>query len=77
MINRSIAQLNTITLPKREYSRLKQQAKAYRDIIARMFEMPLRDTINEVVSDFRSSNLYTDEFLIDLEDGLRKSSYAK
>ena len=72
MTNYSIQQ-NFVTLPKREYSRLKQQAKAYRDIIAKMFEMPLRDTVSEVVSDFRSSNLYTDKFLIDLEDGLRKS----
>lgn len=70
-------QQSVVTLPQREYSRLKQQAKAYRILIAKMFEMPLRDSVDEVVSDFRSTNLYTDEFLIDLEDGLRKSSYAK
>ena len=31
----------------------------------------------EVVADFRVADLYTDEFITDLEDGLRKSSYAK
>jgi len=71
------AQQNTITLSRPEYLRLKQQAEAYRTMTAKMFELPLRDTVSEVVSDFKSSDLYTDEFLIDLEDGLRKSSYAK
>lgn len=68
---------DTIALPKQEYLRLKQQAQAYRTMVARMFELPLRDSINEVVADFRATNLYTEEFLSDLEDGLRKSSYAK
>lgn len=42
-----------------------------------MFELPLRDPIDEVVADLKAIDLYTDEFLLDLEDGLRKSSYAK
>ena len=29
-----------------------------------------------MVKDFRKTNLYSDEFLIDLESGLRKSSYS-
>ncbi|MFH1225951.1 MAG: hypothetical protein V1684_01525 [bacterium] len=33
--------------------------------------------INKVVADFKATNLYTKEFLTDLEDGLHKSSYAK
>ncbi|MCX6786203.1 MAG: hypothetical protein NTZ18_05175 [Candidatus Komeilibacteria bacterium] len=73
-----IKQLNNpVTLPKQEYLRLKQQAQAYRSMVARLFELPLRDPINEVMGDFRNTNLYADGFLSDLEEGLRKSSYAK
>lgn len=71
------SQQSVVTLPTVEYLRLKQQAEAYRTMAARMFELPLRDSVGEVVADFRATGLYTDEFLIDLEDGLRKSSYAK
>lgn len=77
MVNHSIPVNDAITLSKQEYLRLKQQAQAYRIMAARMFELPLRDPIDEVVADFRATDLYTDEFLKDLEDGLRKSSYAK
>lgn len=68
---------DAVTLSKQEYLRLKQQAQAYRIMAARMFELPLRDPVDEVVADFKATDLYTDEFLADLEDGLRKSSYAK
>jgi len=71
-------QLNdTVTLLKQDYLRLKQEAEAYRNMVAKVFELPLRDPVGEVVADFRATDLYTDEFLTDLEDGLRKSSYAK
>ena len=71
-------QLNeAVTLPKQEYLRLKQQAQAYRSLATQLFELPLRDTVGEVVADFRDTNLYVDEFLTDLENGLRKSAYAK
>lgn len=68
---------NAVTLPKQEYLRLMQQAEAFRTLVAKMFELPLKDSINEVVADFRAIDLYSEEFLTDLEDGLRKSSYAK
>lgn len=77
MVNHPTPVNDAITLSKQEYLRLKQQAQAYRTLTARMFELPLRDPIDEVVADFRATHLYTDEFLADLEDGLRKSSYAK
>lgn len=74
----STRQLNgTVTLPRQDYLRLKQEAAAYRTMAARVFELPLRDPVGEVVADFRVADLYTDEFITDLEDGLRKSSYAK
>ncbi len=66
-----------VTLPKQEYLRLKQQAQAYRFLAARLFELPLRNAVGEIVTDFRDANLYTEDFLNDLEQGLRKSSYAK
>ena len=37
----------------------------------------MKDPIGEVVNDFRKTNLYAEEFLSDMEDGLRKSSCAK
>ena len=73
-----IKQLNKpVTLPKQEYLRLKQQAQAYRSMVAKLFELPLRDPIDEIMADFQDTNLYSDDFLTDLENGLRKSSYAK
>lgn len=67
----------TITLPKTKYIQLKKQANAYKQFTAHFFEFILQDPINQVIDDFRQTNLYTEEFLQDLEDGLRKSSYAK
>lgn len=65
--------MQTITLPKNEYLKLQREATAYRRLSARVFET-IVDDVKNVVEDFRKTNLYTDEFLIDLEDGLRKSS---
>ena len=67
----------TVTVPRAEYEQLKRQADAYRRFAVQFFTAPLQDPINEVVKDFRNTDLYTDEFLNDLESGLRKSSYVK
>ena len=69
--------MTQITLPRTKYEQLKKQAQAYRKFAAKFFEMAIRDPIEEVVEDFRKTNLYTEEFLKDLESGLRKSSYLK
>ena len=66
-----------ITLPKTQYETLKRQAAAYRKLAERFFESVIRDPIEEVVEDFRKTNLYSEEFLKDLDSGLRKSSYAQ
>jgi len=66
----------TITLPKNEYLKLKKESREYRRLSARIYETVV-DDIGNIVEDFRKTSLYTDEFLIDLEDGLRKSSYGK
>jgi hypothetical protein len=77
MANHTATVNDTITLPKHDYLRLKKQAQAYLTIVARVFESPLWDPVDEVVADFKATDLYTDKFLEDLKDGLRKSSYSK
>lgn len=77
MANHTATKNDTITLPKHDYLRLKKQAQAYLNMAAKMFELPLRDPVDEVIADFKATDLYTDEFLTDLEDGLRKSTYSK
>jgi len=77
MINKTTAHKDSVTVSKREYLRLKKQSQAYLVMAARMFELPLRDPVDEVVADFRATDLYTDEFLSDLESGLSNSSYPK
>lgn len=66
-----------VSLPKNEYLRLKQEACAYRFMATKMYELPLKDPVENIMADFKSTDLYTDDFLADMEEGLRKSSYAK
>ncbi len=68
---------SVITLSKEKYLRLKQEAEAYRIMVAKVFELPLRDQVDAVIADFKATDLYTKEFLMDLKDGLNKSSYSK
>lgn len=67
----------TVTIPKQKYQQLERQASAYRRFAAQIFESQLGDPINEVIKDFRKTDLYTGDFLKDLESGLRRSSYAR
>ena len=67
----------TVTIPKIEYQKLRKQADAYRRLAGDFFEEAIQDPISDVVEDFRKTDLYTKEFLRDLESGLRKSSYIK
>ena len=66
-----------VAIPKTEYEQLKRQAAAYQRFAARFFESVIHDPIDEIVRDFRKTNLYPEEFLKDLESGLRRSSLAK
>ena len=77
MVRHTLQFDDTVTLSKREYLRLKKQAEVFRTMTAKMFELPLKDPVDEVIVDFRATNLYSDGFLVDLEGGLRKSSYVK
>lgn len=67
----------TITIAKQEYETLKRQAKAYRALSARLFELVVNDPVEEVIKDFAETHLYTQGFLKSLEQGLRQSSYAE
>lgn len=69
--------METITIPKSEYKKLLSRAKAYEKLAGSIFENAIKDPVNETISDFKKTNLYTVDFLKDLEDGLKKSSLAK
>ena len=69
--------MKTIMVSKEEYQKLKQQAKAYQKLTGQLFRSVLRDPVQEVVEDFRKTNLYEKGFLEDLGNGLRESSYMK
>jgi hypothetical protein len=68
---------STVVISKDEYQKLRKQAKAFQKLAGRIFESVITDSVEAVVEDFRKTKLYSDSFLADLEEGLRKSSYAK
>jgi len=67
----------TIEISEDQYIKLLNQAKAYQKLREEIFESVLDDNIDQVVSDFRDTEIYSEEFLRDLGDGLKKSSYFK
>ncbi len=69
--------METITIPKTEHKKLLSRAKAYEKLAGSIFENAIKDPVKDIVSDFKKTNLYSDEFLTDLESGLKKSSLAK
>lgn len=69
--------MSQITISKKEYTQLKNQSQAYKRKIGNFFGAIVKNPIEDVVADFRKTGLYTNKFLSDLENGLRKSSYCK
>ena len=69
--------METITIPKTEYKKLLSRAKAYEKLAGSIFENAIKDPVNDIVSDFKKTNLYTEGFLKDLEEGLKRSSLGK
>lgn len=67
----------TMRISEKKYKRLSRQARAFRLFSTHVFESVLRDPVEDVVEDFRKTGKYTTGFLADLEEGLRKSSYAR
>jgi len=76
MANEKTIIKDSITLPKKEYWRLNRKAKAYEVLAASFFELPLKGDIREIADNFRKTGLYTEDFLKDLEEGLKKSSLS-
>jgi len=68
---------STIVISRDEYQNLRKQAKAFQKLAGRIFESVITDSVEVVVQDFRKTKLYSEAFLADLEEGLKKSSYAK
>ena len=69
--------MGTVTIPQKEYRKLRRQAAAYRKLAGTLFKSVVRDPVEDVVEDFRKTELYTEAFLRDLKEGLQKSSYAR
>lgn len=69
--------MTMVSIPQSEYRSLRKEAEAYRKLTSRFFDVLVRDGVTEVISDFKNTGLYSEGLLIDLEEGLRKSSYAK
>jgi hypothetical protein len=69
--------METITIPKNEYKKLVSKANAYQKLAEHFFGDALKTSLKDVVDDFRKTNLYTEGFLADLENGLKKSTYFK
>lgn len=68
---------STVVLSKIEYKNLKLQSSAYQKIMAIFFELTAKNQLSQVVKNFQDTKLYSNEFIKDLEDGLKKSSYFK
>ena len=68
--------MSRVTISKEEYRELKRRSEAYKKLTGRLFETIIKDSVAEVIHDFKKTGLYTPEFLTDLEGGLRKSSYS-
>ena len=70
---------NTITLSKTEYRYLKDIRRKYeaiREMIgADLFDQPGTRDAKKVISDFRATGLYNEDFLKSLGQGLKESSY--
>ena len=69
--------MQKVAIEKTEYKQLRRQASAYKKMAQNLHESLLRDSVGAVVANFRETRLYEEDFLSDLEQGLRQSSYAR
>lgn len=69
----------TITLPKIEYLSLKKRAEAFDKMVAEInpsfFFVPVEKSRKKIISEFSKTKLYNKEFLKDLNQGLKRSSF--
>jgi len=75
--------MDTITLPKKQYSALLEKALRYQYIAsllkseASIFSPPPTKSIKEISKGFVSTKLYNKKFIETLEKGLKRSDYFK
>jgi len=69
--------MTTITIPKSEYLKLMHQAKAYQKIAENFASQIIEKPLVSVIENFRSTEKYKEEFLFDLEDGLKDLRKSK
>lgn len=65
--------MDKVSVTKAEYKKLQKQSKAYQKLVGKFFKSVFTDSVPEVVSDFRATGQYSEDFLNDLENGLIKS----
>lgn len=69
--------MSTVTIPKTQYKKLRERAKAYDSIVAAAREEllsppPVRE-VKSIMSAFRTTGKYSEQFLKSVERGLRES----
>jgi hypothetical protein len=67
--------MDTIKIDKKEYKRLLRVESAYKKIVGEVYNSKLNDSVNDVIKDFDETKLYSAEFLKDLGEGLKQSTY--
>lgn len=45
--------MNTVTISKTEYKRLKLQSRAYKELAGKFFKFAIKDPVKEVIDDFK------------------------
>jgi hypothetical protein len=67
--------MDKITIEKKEYERLLRVESAYKKIVGEVYNSILNDSVIDIISDYDETKIYSAEFLKDLGEGLKKSSY--
>lgn len=71
-----LALINSLTLEEKKklFSKLSVLLKKKKPLELHTFK---KDKIEAILADFANTNLYEDDFLLDLKEGLRKSTLYK
>ena len=69
--------MNKVTISKTKYQFLLSQANAYKKIASNFASQIVEEPLAEVMKSFRSTGIYSKEFLLDLEDGLKDLRRSK
>ena len=69
--------MSMVTIPKEEYQSLIRQANAYRKIASGFAAQVIETPVAQVLENFRATKKYSNEFIADLEDGLKDLRKSK